>query len=146
MHCCCDWTVSTVRLATTEDIDALVNLQQQLFAEDALTHDTFVDPDWPARQGYADFTNLLASASCLVLVATPDALDRSGRDLIGYVVGYTSRPMPPTKAPSASTGASGSPPVASRGSGRSRSRSRPHHQGLCVVGRLFPKDAQTSNG
>lgn|GEM_PF-1934000 len=80
--------MTTIEVAEAGDIEALVNLEGKLFAEDAARHDPFADISWPQRLGHDDFARLLASDSSLVLVARADAV------IIGYLDGYTFRSSP----------------------------------------------------
>ena len=81
----------STRLATTHDVDVLVQFESALFAEDAAVHEEFADPTWPDREGNNDFLRLLASPDSIVLVAESDA------NLIGHLVGYTSASSPTRK-------------------------------------------------
>ncbi len=83
----------TVNRATGGDIDELVSLGAQLFREDAAVHDSYIDLTWSERDGRADFEQLLASPSSLVLAAR----DGDGA-LVGHLVGYT-HASSPTRRP-----------------------------------------------
>ena len=74
--------------ASLADLSALVDLESRLFEEDAAAHDTFIDLTWSQREGAADFTRLLDSQDCLVLVA------RMAVDVVGHLVGYTTQSSP----------------------------------------------------
>lgn len=69
-------------------IDDLVRLETGLFTEDAGTHDSLVDVDWPVRHAREDFGRLLHNESALVLVARYDGT------VSGHLVGYLSSPSP----------------------------------------------------
>jgi N-acetylglucosamine kinase-like BadF-type ATPase/ribosomal protein S18 acetylase RimI-like enzyme len=77
-----------VEPARLEDVARLVELEGLLFAEDAGQHDRFADVNWPQRQGRGDFERLIADRACTVLVA------RDGSEIVGHLVGYTSRSSP----------------------------------------------------
>ena len=81
-----------VERACAEDLDEVVALETKLFQEDAGVHGTFADITWPEREGAADFTRLLDSTSCVVLVA------RDGGAVIGHLVGYVGG-RSPTRQP-----------------------------------------------
>jgi len=78
--------------ASLADLNALVDLESRLLEEDAAVHDTFIDLAWSEREGAADFTRLLGSQDCLVLVA------RTAEEVVGHLVGYT-RQSSPTRLP-----------------------------------------------
>ena len=80
--------------ARLDDVEALVELESRLFAEDAGVHDVFADVTWPAREGAADYRRLLDSDQCSVFVARRDGVG----DAVGMVVGYISR-SGPTRRP-----------------------------------------------
>lgn len=71
-----------VGLARREDLDALIELEAALFAEDAGRHDPFSDPTWPRREGRQDFEDLMASPAGLVLGAWQDDV------VVGLLAGY----------------------------------------------------------
>lgn len=68
--------------ALPTDIEQLVELESRLFHEDAAVHDPFSDPTWPEREGREDFTRLLESDDCIVLVAY------MSNDIVGFLAGY----------------------------------------------------------
>jgi ribosomal protein S18 acetylase RimI-like enzyme len=76
--------VIVIEPAGVGDIDALVDLESRLFAEDAGQHDKYTDVTWPTREGHGDFVRLLADQTSLVLVA------RGGGEIVGYVDAYVS--------------------------------------------------------
>ncbi|BDZ59380.1 hypothetical protein GCM10025872_30370 [Barrientosiimonas endolithica] len=76
---------TSIRAATADDIDSLVNLESRLFESDAGVHDPAVDKTWPQRKGRADFENLLSETKSLVLVAS------DGPDVYGHLVGWVSK-------------------------------------------------------
>lgn len=80
--------MTSVELATHDDIDRLVELEAELFREDAGRHERFVDVTWPDREGHGDFERLLANPSAVVLVA------RAGTAVVGHAVGYLSQSAP----------------------------------------------------
>jgi GNAT superfamily N-acetyltransferase len=79
-------TPVTVSAATRDDIDALVASVAGLFREDAGQHDSLVNLDWPAREGAAYYSGLLADRACLL------ALARAGDRVIGHLIGRLSEP------------------------------------------------------
>ncbi len=80
--------MSTVRRATSEDLDDLVRFESALFVEDAGVHEEFADTSWPGRNGRDDFRRLIESSPCLVLVA-----EQAGR-AVGFLAGYTTSSSP----------------------------------------------------
>lgn len=80
--------VIEVVVATTSDIEPLVELEAALFREDAGRHDPYSDPTWPDREGRHDFENLIASPDGLVLAAR-----RSG-EVVGLLAGYATTSSP----------------------------------------------------
>jgi GNAT superfamily N-acetyltransferase len=84
--------MASVERANQADVEALVELETLLFAEDAGVHDPHADLTWPAREGAADFQRLLADANSVVLVARLDG------EVVGHAAGYTS-PSSPTRQP-----------------------------------------------
>ena len=80
--------MTIVETAAQRDLEALVELEGLLFAEDAGVHDPHADVTWPTREGAADFQRLLADDNAVVLVAR-----RSG-SVVGLVVGHTAKSSP----------------------------------------------------
>ena len=80
-----DRRMSHIDHPSPADIPALVDLERQLFEEDAARHDTHVDLSWASREGGTDFTRLLGSHDSVVLVA------RTTREIVGHLVGYESQ-------------------------------------------------------
>lgn len=78
----------TVGPARDEDIDALIELEAALFAQDAGVHDPFSDPTWPRREGRQDFEDLMASPEGLVLAAW------HGGAVVGLLAGYAAASSP----------------------------------------------------
>jgi ribosomal protein S18 acetylase RimI-like enzyme len=76
--------MDVIEPARLSDVDALVELESLLFAEDAGVHDEFADVTWPRREGAVDFRRLLENDDCSVLIA------RSDDEVAGMVVGYVS--------------------------------------------------------
>jgi len=81
-------SMSKVRRAALEDLDALVQLESHLFAEDAGVYEEFADPTWPEREGADDFRRLIGSGDCIVLAAERD------ETMVGLLVGYTTASSP----------------------------------------------------
>ena len=81
-------TPVTVKAATPDDLDALLESVAGLFREDAGQHDSLVDTSWPARDGAAYYTALMSDPACLL------ALARDGDRVIGHLVGRLSAPSP----------------------------------------------------
>jgi diamine N-acetyltransferase len=77
-----------VEPATPDDITRLVELEEDLFREDAGRHERFADVTWPAREGHDDFVRLLANPSALVLHARADGVT------VGLAVGYLQQSSP----------------------------------------------------
>ena len=75
-------------MARPADIEALIELEAALFAEDAGQHDPYSDTTWPHREGREDFEKLIASSDGLVLVA------RGSGPIVGLLVGYVVRSSP----------------------------------------------------
>jgi ribosomal protein S18 acetylase RimI-like enzyme len=78
----------TVSNATLDDVDELVELESRLFAEDAGRYERFADITWPQREGRADFLQLIAADSCLVLIAKADGV------AVGFLAGYQGTSSP----------------------------------------------------
>ncbi len=77
-----------VHQANPSEIDTLIELEGDLFVEDAGQHDPFADPTWPAREGRKDLEDLIASPDAIVLTAVrPD-------DIVGLLVGYAQKSSP----------------------------------------------------
>ena len=74
--------MDVIETAQLADVDALVELESSLFAEDAGVHDEFADVSWPTREGAADYRRLLTNEDCAVFVAKSDG------SVVGMVVGY----------------------------------------------------------
>jgi GNAT superfamily N-acetyltransferase len=75
----------TVKAATPDDLDALLESVAGLFREDS-GHDSLMDPGWPARDGAAYYAGLMGDQACLL------ALARDGDRVIGHLVGKLSGP------------------------------------------------------
>jgi len=71
-----------VLVATESDVDDVVALESRLFAEDSGTHEPYADVGWPAREGAADFADLLANPDAIVLMA------RDGAETVGVLMAY----------------------------------------------------------
>jgi GNAT superfamily N-acetyltransferase len=80
--------MTVVEFADEGDLEALVELEALLFAEDAGVHDPDADVTWPLREGAADFRRLLADDTAVVLVA------RRNDTVVGLVAGYTAQSSP----------------------------------------------------
>jgi GNAT superfamily N-acetyltransferase len=80
-------TPVTVARATRADIDAFVASVSGLFHEDGGQHDPHMNVDWPAAEGAAYYTGLLAADDCLLAVAK----DGSGQ-VVGHLVGKLTGP------------------------------------------------------
>ena len=80
--------MSTVRRATSEDLDDLVRLESALFVEDAGVYEEFADTSWPEREGRDDFRQLIESSKCLMLVA--EQVD----SVVGFLAGYMASSSP----------------------------------------------------
>jgi GNAT superfamily N-acetyltransferase len=81
-------TPVTVKAATPDDLDALLESVAGLFREDAGRRDSLVDPGWPARDGAAYYAGLMSDRACLL------ALARDGDRVIGHLVGRLTGPNP----------------------------------------------------
>jgi GNAT superfamily N-acetyltransferase len=81
-------TPVTVKAATPDDLDALLESVAGLFREDAGRRDSLVDPGWPARDGAAYYAGLMSDRACLL------ALARDGNRVIGHLVGRLTGPSP----------------------------------------------------
>ena len=77
-------TPVTVKAASPDDLDALLESVAWLFREDA--RDSLVDPGWPARDGAAYYSALMSDRACLL------ALARDGDRVIGHLVGKLTGP------------------------------------------------------
>lgn len=71
-----------IREATAAHIDAVVGLETNLFVEDSGVYEPHADVTWPAREGHADFEQLLDNDDGLVLLAWDDA------EPVGLVMAY----------------------------------------------------------
>lgn len=80
--------MAAARPATTDDLTALVELQSQLFTEDAGEHDPHADTSWPSREGRADFERLLQAEDAAVFVVESDG------DLVAFLDGYAAASSP----------------------------------------------------
>lgn len=72
-----------IAIAHPDDIEAVVDLERRLFAEDAGTYERFADVGWPAREGRADFTELISDPHGTVLLA------HENRIAVGLLMGYS---------------------------------------------------------
>jgi GNAT superfamily N-acetyltransferase len=79
-------TTVAVSAVTYDDIDDLVTSVAALFEEDAGRHDATMDLAWPAREGAAYYSGLVAESACLLVLARDD--DR----VIGHLVGRLNDP------------------------------------------------------
>jgi GNAT superfamily N-acetyltransferase len=79
-------TPVTVKAASPDDLDALLESVAWLFREDAGRRDSLVDPGWPARDGAAYYSALMSDRACLL------ALARDGDRVIGHLVGKLTGP------------------------------------------------------
>lgn len=77
-----------VHQANPSEIDRLIELEGNLFVEDAGQHDPFADPTWPAREGRKDLEDLIASPDAIVLTAL------KSDDIVGLLVGYAQKSSP----------------------------------------------------
>lgn len=77
-----------IRPATTADAAGLVESLAALFAEDAGTRDSTMDPDYPPSYGEQGFTELMAMSDRLVLVAEADG------KVVGHLTGRIYEPNP----------------------------------------------------
>jgi len=80
--------VIDIDIALPPDIDALIELESALFAEDAGQHDPLADTTWPQREGRQDFETLMASPDAEVFAA------RRGDVIVGLLVGYATKSSP----------------------------------------------------
>jgi ribosomal protein S18 acetylase RimI-like enzyme len=64
----------TIRPATRRDLDDVVALAVQLFAEDAGQRDPYTDLDWPRREGHEYFGGLFGGPSTRCLLAEADGV------------------------------------------------------------------------
>jgi len=71
-----------VLVATESDVDAVIELESRLFAEDSGVHEPYADVGWPAREGAEDFADLLANPDAVVLLARDDS------DAVGLLMAY----------------------------------------------------------
>ncbi len=71
-----------IDVATMDDVDAIVDLESRLFAEDSGVHEPFADIGWPAREGHEDCRRLIDDPNSIVLLARDDA------DAVGLLMGY----------------------------------------------------------
>ena len=78
----------TVRVATTEDLDAFVASAAALFAEDGGTRDPHMDTTWPVRHGHEYYGAAIADPDVLCLVAVADD------QVVGHLVGRLKGPNP----------------------------------------------------
>lgn len=78
--------------ATERDVAAVIELESQLFAEDAGVHERHADVEWPRRHGHDDFRDLLASDDGIVLLA------RDAGEHVGLLMGAAST-AGPTREP-----------------------------------------------
>jgi GNAT superfamily N-acetyltransferase len=78
-----------IRLASVDDLPAVVALSGGLFAEDGGLRDAYLDVQWPAREGHRYYRAVLTTrdAACWVAV-------RGGRT-VGYLVARVNGPYPP---------------------------------------------------
>jgi GNAT superfamily N-acetyltransferase len=76
----------TVTAAGSGDLDAFVASVAGLFREDGGVHDPAMNVDWPAAEGLAYYTGLLADEACLLAVA------RDGDRVVGHLVGKLAEP------------------------------------------------------
>jgi GNAT superfamily N-acetyltransferase len=76
----------TVRTATREDLDDLVESVTALFREDAGQHDPAADQGWPGREGNAYYVSLMKDGGCLLALAC------DGDRVVGHLVGKVNRP------------------------------------------------------
>jgi GNAT superfamily N-acetyltransferase len=79
-------TTITVRAATRADIEALVASVASLFGEDSGRHDSLTDQGWPAREGAAYYSGMMADRACLLLLAG------EGDRIIGHLAGRLAGP------------------------------------------------------
>ena len=73
--------MARIRTAVSADLDTVVRLSAGLFREDSGRRDETVNPDWPAREGAAYFSELLDRENSCLLVAEDDEA------VVGYVAG-----------------------------------------------------------
>ena len=74
--------VIDIREATAADADAVVGLEASLFVEDSGVYEPHADVSWPAREGHADFEQLISCDDGFVVLAW------DGDDAIGLVMAY----------------------------------------------------------
>lgn len=63
----------TIRTAARRDLDEVVALAAELFAEDAGQHDPYTDLDWPRREGHEYFGGLLTGPTTRCWLAEVDS-------------------------------------------------------------------------
>ncbi|MGV9531953.1 N-acetyltransferase family protein [Streptomyces cellulosae] len=83
-----------VRTATEKDIPHLVECAAALFAEDAGSHDSAINTDWPREYGPDRFATGLNDPDRIILIA-----DRQGEDAVAYLTGTLAQPSPMTVFP-----------------------------------------------
>lgn len=86
--------MARIEIATMDDVDAVVELESRLFAEDAGTYEPHADVTWPRREGHEDCRKLIDDDHGLVLVAF-DGDDTVVGLLMAYsaMAGPTRRPV-----------------------------------------------------
>ncbi|WP_345627685.1 GNAT family N-acetyltransferase [Rugosimonospora acidiphila] len=77
-----------IRLASFDDIPAVVALSSGLFAEDGGLRDAYLDVGWPAREGHRYYRAVLTTHGAACWIAVED-----GRT-IGYLVARVNGPYP----------------------------------------------------
>lgn len=77
-----------IRLASVDDLPAVVTLSGGLFAEDGGLRDAYLDVDWPAREGHRYYGAVLNTRDAACWVAVQD-----GRP-VGYLVARVNGPYP----------------------------------------------------
>ncbi|MGC9666439.1 N-acetyltransferase family protein [Planosporangium sp. 12N6] len=75
----------TIRTAARRDLDVVVELSAELFAEDAGQYDPHTDLDWPRREGHEYFGGLLSGPTTHCWLAEVDGA------VAGSLVGRISR-------------------------------------------------------
>jgi GNAT superfamily N-acetyltransferase len=74
-----------IRTAGRADLDAVVGLAVELFAEDAGQRDPYTDLDWPKREGHAYFGRIIQDATTNCFLAEVDG------EIIGSLVARIKR-------------------------------------------------------
>ncbi|TDQ05967.1 GNAT family N-acetyltransferase [Labedaea rhizosphaerae] len=80
----------TIDRVTPDSLDGFLGSVAGLFVEDAGTHDTAWDLDWPEREGRAYYTGLLGDENSLCLLASTE--NGPAGHLVGQVGGHRMRP------------------------------------------------------